>query len=274
MTQVWSRSAQKGAALLLLLAIADIARDDGEAYPSVATLALKIRMTERNTQRLIGALVRSGELVVKRGAGRNGTNLYLVMVQAALFDEGEKLSPDKLPGRPPASEGVTCRALEGDTASSPELKRTVKDPLEGRKRSLPEGFGISNSVREWARSKGWEKYLQLHFEHFLGHVKANGAKYINWDHALMNCVRADWGGVRRQANGGKIEPVKMPSLCATCKDSLEYRGWTSTEKGRVCNGCRQFYMNTGAYPTSEMIEQRNRERAARPRTTTDAGARA
>lgn len=85
MTQVWATSRMKGSALLLLLAIADHAHDDGGgAYPSVATLADKTRMKERQTRELIAVLERSGELEVERNAGPHGVNLYRVRVSAGV----------------------------------------------------------------------------------------------------------------------------------------------------------------------------------------------
>ena len=79
MTLVWKGSLNKGSALLLLLAIADHAHDDGTgAWPSVETLAQQIRMTTRNTQRLLRLLEESGELVVGAGAGPNGVNTYTI----------------------------------------------------------------------------------------------------------------------------------------------------------------------------------------------------
>jgi len=42
--RVWDHSAASGSFLLMLLAIADFADDDGNAYPSVPTLARKCRM--------------------------------------------------------------------------------------------------------------------------------------------------------------------------------------------------------------------------------------
>lgn len=44
MAKVWELSANRGNDLLMLLAIADFADDDGNAYPSVQTLAHKCRM--------------------------------------------------------------------------------------------------------------------------------------------------------------------------------------------------------------------------------------
>jgi Helix-turn-helix domain len=79
MQDVWQRSEQKGSALLLLLAIADHAHDDGAgAYPSVETLARKVRMSRRNTQLLIRHLEKAGEIQVEHGAGPRGCNLYAV----------------------------------------------------------------------------------------------------------------------------------------------------------------------------------------------------
>src|SRR3990167_2787825 len=80
MTKVWEKSPQKGTALLLLLAIADFANDDGMAWPGIATLSTKVRMSERYVHRMIKELASAGELKVDYKAGKNGTNRYWVQV--------------------------------------------------------------------------------------------------------------------------------------------------------------------------------------------------
>ena len=75
---VWEHSSFSGTALLLLLAIADFADDEGRSFPSISTLARKIRSTPRNTQLTIRALKASGELEIETGQGPHGTNLYTV----------------------------------------------------------------------------------------------------------------------------------------------------------------------------------------------------
>lgn len=80
MSRVWDESAHTGTALLMLLAIADHANDDGLCWPSVATLAAKARVQERQAQNLIAQLEASGELVVRRGHGRRNTSIYAVSV--------------------------------------------------------------------------------------------------------------------------------------------------------------------------------------------------
>lgn len=81
MSRVWESSKAKGASLLILLAIADYAGDDGRgAFPSIKTLAKKSRMSERHVKRLIAALESTQELGVDRGQALRGTNEYVVKV--------------------------------------------------------------------------------------------------------------------------------------------------------------------------------------------------
>lgn len=88
-THVWENSTQRGTALLLMLAIADHAHDDGGgAYPSIATLSRKARTTPRHVKRLLPQLVSAGELEIRYKAGPHGTNLYQVTICHPRFYDG------------------------------------------------------------------------------------------------------------------------------------------------------------------------------------------
>ena len=78
MNRVWLSSQCKGGPLLVLLAIADCADDEGVAYPGEKYLAKKARMTDRNVRYSVAYLIAKGELSVEVGAGPQGTNLYTV----------------------------------------------------------------------------------------------------------------------------------------------------------------------------------------------------
>ncbi len=78
MTAVWADSNAKGSALLLELAIADWADDNGRAFPSIASMASKVRLSERATRYLIRGLIRDGELVVLEEAKQHSTPRYTV----------------------------------------------------------------------------------------------------------------------------------------------------------------------------------------------------
>lgn len=78
MTHVWDNAKQKGSAMLLLLAIADMANDEGECWPSTETLAHKARVSVRTAQWTIYELEAAGELAVQERPGTS--NLYIVPV--------------------------------------------------------------------------------------------------------------------------------------------------------------------------------------------------
>jgi len=110
MNTVWEKSANCGSELFLLIALADWADDWGYCYPSIESMARKIRVSERQVYRLINNLVQSGELrIVFRGTGgRTGvTSLYQIIVgmtrdDIALSEKKSSVfahfSPDKLSG--------------------------------------------------------------------------------------------------------------------------------------------------------------------------------
>ena len=83
MSQVWEDARiQSQPELLVLLALADHARDDGVCWPSIRTIAAKARVEERSAQRILRRLIEKGlvELVTKGGCidGHNVPNRYRV----------------------------------------------------------------------------------------------------------------------------------------------------------------------------------------------------
>lgn len=70
MTWVWENANASGTDLLVLLAIADNANDDGtDSWPSEATLADKTRVSTRTVRRCIRTLEENGALVVEQHKG-------------------------------------------------------------------------------------------------------------------------------------------------------------------------------------------------------------
>lgn len=125
MDYVWAHSRQKGSALLLLLAIADHAHDDGDgAYPSLETLAQKTRMSIRQTQRLIKSLAAAEELEIKFRQGPQLANLYRVVTTCHDV-------PPVVPscrGDTGGTQVVTSGVNSGDIATSPKPSGTVIEP--------------------------------------------------------------------------------------------------------------------------------------------------
>lgn len=78
MTAVWDSSRASGSALLLLLAIADNASDDGLAWPGLESLAQRARISKRAVIKQLKHLEETRELLVYRRPGQH--NYYLVNV--------------------------------------------------------------------------------------------------------------------------------------------------------------------------------------------------
>ncbi|HMN14945.1 MAG TPA: helix-turn-helix domain-containing protein [Bellilinea sp.] len=78
MSAVWDESKASGSTLLLLLAIADNASDDGLAWPGIETLAQRTRLSKRGVIKQLKAAEALGELRIYRRAGQH--NYYVVDV--------------------------------------------------------------------------------------------------------------------------------------------------------------------------------------------------
>ena len=216
--QVLNRSQHAGTELLMLIVLADYSDDDGNSYPAVASLARKCRMSSRNANYILSTLQAGGELRVLKNEGPKGTNRYRIMLNALGTPKPLKPTAPLKPVSPlksasPPEEAFTLKP----TSATPEagfpkpLKPTSDEPSlnrhepSKRKRavrahtSLPAGFAVSERVRKWAAEHGFADFVDAHFEHMVGTVTASGTKYADWDAALQNYIRRDYGNIRKNA---------------------------------------------------------------------------
>lgn len=145
-SRVWERSRAKGSELLVLLAIADYADDEGRnAWPSVQKLADKSRMTERGVRDVLRRLADDGELAVERNtdgrevAGGFRPRLFMHVLccekpekfsgrAEKIADQPEKISglkPEKISDQP---EKISDRAEEFSEKTEPGRTRIKEDP--------------------------------------------------------------------------------------------------------------------------------------------------
>lgn len=119
----------RGTERLVLLAIAAHANHDGEAWPSVATIADYVGCSERTVQRCLAKLVQAGRLAVRRVAGI-ATRVYRIVV------DGVTSAVQRVTSGP---AGVTDQPVGGDSQGvSPE----VEDPSKMKPRA---------GARDWRR---------------------------------------------------------------------------------------------------------------------------
>ncbi|WP_461119562.1 helix-turn-helix domain-containing protein [Saccharothrix stipae] len=104
MTWVWEHAEVAGTDLLLLLAIADAADDQGRnAWPSVADLARKTRLDERTVQRRLKRLHGRGDIAIEPGGGRR-RNRYAIL---RFPNTGQQRSAPRSTPPPPATRRTT-----------------------------------------------------------------------------------------------------------------------------------------------------------------------
>jgi hypothetical protein len=131
---IWTQSKQKGSCLLLLLALGDFADENGWAYPSVATLAERLRMTDRNVRKLIDQVEAGGELVVynqreREDSERHFSNVYFIPTSHS----NESMMPEKVKGY------TRRRGVTDDTTvvSQRTLPTVTDDTTVVSQRTLP-----------------------------------------------------------------------------------------------------------------------------------------
>jgi hypothetical protein len=92
MASVWDSKIDNQTDLLVLLALADFANDQGISWPSLEGLAQKSRSSVRNVQRILKRLELAGVLKVQRmGGGAPGsTNFYHINLKG---ETGDSLTP-------------------------------------------------------------------------------------------------------------------------------------------------------------------------------------
>ena len=163
MSQVWEDARiQSQPELLVLLALADHARDDGVCWPSIRTIAAKARVEERSAQRILRRLIEKGlvELVTKGGCidGHNVPNRYRVTggdppsprglteghpgVTSGQGVGGDRQSPR---GDPENPDGVTLG--QGNHHIEPSLSKTTTSSLY-RQSAIQKGWSGDEATEE------------------------------------------------------------------------------------------------------------------------------
>ena len=214
MSMVWEYSQAKGGDLIILLAIADHADDEGKAFPGEDRLAKKGRMTDRNVRHCLQGLQAMGELTVAVGRGRGHPNHYQINIDVLLsrakegnvFQEKntgnvfqEKISrknatlnlikaekSDRKSGSPlPTNHQLTISTIQPsqNTPLPPKGERT-------RGTRLPEDWQPTAEDWAWAQSKGYDQLISLEeateaFRYYW-HTATHNPRKLNWSKTWKN----------------------------------------------------------------------------------------
>jgi len=241
MTSVWEHFPYGGSDLLALLAMADWSSDAGLCYPSIASVAKKIRLSESQARRLIHRLRDMGYLKVTGNAkgGRKSTSYRLVIamlpppVEATPSTEeaNENETPDLAPVQPHPSHSSDSRTIIEPSinhqTTTPSLKIIVGRASTART-LIPQGFGISQEVSEWAMKNGYDR-LESHLLLFREKCRARGYRNANWDSAFKVAIIANWARLSQHHSS----PAEQPRSVSTTQYEENVSDPTPTP--RVCD---------------------------------------
>jgi hypothetical protein len=203
MARVWELSQHAGSELLMLLAIGDFADDDGYAYPSVATLARKCRMKDRNARYILTTLQESGELRVQIGTGPRGTNRYRVLPDGLQRIAGVQQSAGVQPSA--GTPATHCREPLQPIAAKPS-ENHQEPPERARsapKRRIPADWTPPDKLKAWAEKERPDLDVGGVVERFRDHWIGQGTARASWDATFRNWVRREKAPAAGRASNGR-----------------------------------------------------------------------
>jgi len=135
--------------LLVMLAIADYANENGKAWPSIDSLAAKSRTTPRQVQKVIAALCQRSKLTVDMCAGPYKTNIYSILVGGVKWLHPEVAGSKSEPASSP-DPSVSVSIRQYPLKTEPVLDEVIL---------FCEKNGINRSDAEWffhkCEGNGW-----------------------------------------------------------------------------------------------------------------------
>lgn len=127
MTAVWESAPVKQGSLLVLLALADFANENGTCWPSIPSLMEKAHISRRHVQRILRSLERRGLIAKERLVGRYEPNIYKV-----LCGRGDKMTPlGENEGRHLEHPGASFATPRGDTQTAQSVTDPSREPSSG-----------------------------------------------------------------------------------------------------------------------------------------------
>lgn len=235
MSAVWNGFPLGGSELLAILALADWSDDDGQCWPSIASIARKTRLSEKQARRVVHSIIESGYLTVTDNAqGGAMSRRYQINLKRLATPPAGGSPP--ISGSPPAgvpnpshgweatppaggsrtiSEPSVNRQESGRAGatppSSPVGEKMKKEPtitfdtfVERRKAAGKKLIDGDDSIFDWAEKAGIpEEWLRLAWVEFSARYRGNAKRYSDWPATFRNAVRNNWFRFWRLADSGQ-----------------------------------------------------------------------
>lgn len=182
---IWKNSTARGNARLVLLVLADLADDEGRAFPGAGHIAKRARCSVRAVWNSVEKLVELGELVIEQMGGPGRSHRYRVVMQEVHDAESALLH-----SRRSGSEKNDSGMMQKLQPTRQVLPVKTKDKEQPASLSLAASIGNYISAT-WKKKSGyepdWDKSDQVVLAGFLDdHLEVSPEKLLNdWDMYLL-----------------------------------------------------------------------------------------
>lgn len=196
MARVWEASSHGGTELLALLAIADFADDDGNAYPSVGTLAKKCRLQPRRMNYILSSLQGSGELDMKLSGGPRGTNRYRITLMREPLHSSAGVQPSAGVHSNAGNPCTPVREPLHSSAPKPSVTINNHQKVDQSIRSLLSEIP-DDLFADFAKLKKTKKSAIT--KTAIDGIRREAAKAeISFEDAIRTCCERNWQGFKAE----------------------------------------------------------------------------
>jgi hypothetical protein len=197
----------------VLVALANRTNLSHDAYPSLVQLGLDTGLNRKTIMSALDWLQSRGyinDTGQRKGSSRR-VKVFRLVAAADSTKNGtvpisgsSRFCPEIVPFLPTGQYQKRYSEPTGNPKGTHKGVRARKAKV-----FLPDAFGISDQVRQWAQQNNYGD-LEAHLEAFKCKAQAKAYKYADWDAAFMNAIREDWAHVRnrdeRQPGNGRGSP--------------------------------------------------------------------
>lgn len=211
MTQVWDGFPGGGSELLAMLALADWSDDAGVCFPAISSISKKIRLQERQAQRIMRQLIADGfvQVIGNEFGGAPGASRQYRLVISRLTGVTHDTPSGGQTGVMEDVDGCHPRRLTGvthDTLTVIEPSITVKKVsrikktgitlnqfLEDCKANSEKTFPENDPVFEYADTVGIDhEMVAVCWQEFKAAYLPGKKTYADWRAAFRNAVRKNY----------------------------------------------------------------------------------
>lgn len=211
---VWDGYPGGGSDLLAMLALADWSDDEGRCWPSIPSIARKIRLSPVQARRVVHRLIEDGYICVSAGktGGASSRRYQIALSRLTPLANDRAITGERgITGeRPITRERTPLSPVIGDPSHSSE-SRTVKEPSttrQARGTRLPDNWILPKAWGEWAQQEvpAWtpeqvRKVADVFRDYWLAKAGKDALK-TDWLATWRNWVRRD---------AEKVKPTVAPS---------------------------------------------------------------